>query len=243
MASIFMSKQRLLLSKLFISFVPILFAALMLYLKIARNDFYRAIIHEDAIIENLTSIAYFAAFIFALTVSVGFLRRKYLFRSLAYLILSLGFFFVSMEEISWGQRIFHIGTPKFVEKYNVQKENNIHNLSLIKPFLGEMYILTGLIGCCSWLFIGNNIRRKYNGVVEYFVPGWYLSPYFLFIVLITGYMELLDKLPWLKPRSSTFFRWTDSEPAELLLSLGFLLFVIVNRYKQHRMDWRQSAQM
>ena len=48
--------------------------------------------------------------------------------SFGFWVLALLFFFVAMEEISWGQRIFGYGTPAGYEQINVQREANVHNL-------------------------------------------------------------------------------------------------------------------
>jgi hypothetical protein len=42
--------------------------------------------------------------------------------------LTLLCFFAAGEEISWGQRLFHLGTPEFFRHYNAQHETNLHNL-------------------------------------------------------------------------------------------------------------------
>jgi len=44
------------------------------------------------------------------------------------------------EEISWGQRLFGFGTPKLINKYNVQGEFNLHNLDIfnIRNFDGNL---------------------------------------------------------------------------------------------------------
>jgi hypothetical protein len=45
-----------------------------------------------------------------------------------FLLLALIFFFGAGEEISWGQRIFHVATPGTYKKINALGELNIHNL-------------------------------------------------------------------------------------------------------------------
>ena len=40
----------------------------------------------------------------------------------------IGLFFGAGEEISWGQRIFHIESSKFFNENNSQKETNLHNM-------------------------------------------------------------------------------------------------------------------
>lgn len=47
---------------------------------------------------------------------------------LFFVILALSCFYVTMEEISWGQRVFDLSTPEFFAKHNIQKETNFHNL-------------------------------------------------------------------------------------------------------------------
>ncbi|MBP1768446.1 MAG: hypothetical protein H6P98_2561, partial [Candidatus Aminicenantes bacterium] len=46
------------------------------------------------------------------------------------LLLALVFFLGAGEEISWGQRIFHIRPPEYFQSKNVQHELNIHNLEI-----------------------------------------------------------------------------------------------------------------
>ncbi|MBN1952330.1 MAG: hypothetical protein JW801_14110 [Bacteroidales bacterium] len=51
-------------------------------------------------------------------------------RNYFYLLLALLFFFCFGEEISWGQRIFHVKTPDYISEVNAQQEINIHNLNV-----------------------------------------------------------------------------------------------------------------
>jgi len=44
-----------------------------------------------------------------------------------YLMLGLAAFFIAMEEISWGQDLFHWQTPQEVFAGNIENETNIHN--------------------------------------------------------------------------------------------------------------------
>ncbi len=59
------------------------------------------------------------------------------------------FFFCRGEEISWGQRIFGIKTPKYFEEHNAQDEMNIHNLVVDGEKLNKIIfsqLLSVLIG-------------------------------------------------------------------------------------------------
>jgi hypothetical protein len=49
-------------------------------------------------------------------------------KNIFYLLLSLFFLLAFLEEISWGQRMFEVETPRAIAKINRQGEINIHNL-------------------------------------------------------------------------------------------------------------------
>lgn len=82
---------------------------------------------EDFVVENITAIS---ALVAALIISV--LAFKRLFRNkktfIVALLMSLGFFIIGMEEISWGQRVFNIESGQFFLDNNDQDEINFHNL-------------------------------------------------------------------------------------------------------------------
>ena len=45
-----------------------------------------------------------------------------------FVVLAVACFYVVMEEISWGQRIFGFETPDLLKRHNLQHETNIHNM-------------------------------------------------------------------------------------------------------------------
>jgi len=100
-------------------------------------------VNEDWIFETLTPIYFLitsillAILFFKLQPSDG---SKWLFRlkKLALLGFALLFFVAAGEEISWGQRIFHVETPEALKQTNVQQEITIHNLDF---FQGEKAML------------------------------------------------------------------------------------------------------
>ncbi len=83
---------------------------------------------EDGFIEWLTTVPLFIATV----VAIGYLIKLYGKRSwlffLSVLFIALFAFFAGGEEISWGQRIFHIQTPEYFKEHNAQDEMNLHNL-------------------------------------------------------------------------------------------------------------------
>ena len=88
---------------------------------------------EDAFSEYLQALNYFLAAIVSFYVFVLAKRNGLSILSALYLFLGLGLLFVSLEEISWGQRIFGISNPEYFNENNVQEELTIHNLKAFQP--------------------------------------------------------------------------------------------------------------
>jgi len=149
------------------------------------------------------------------------------FQGILYAIFTIGLFFVFFEEISWGQRIFNIDTPDYFRQKNYQDEITLHN-SIAMAALHNIYILVGAYGAFSWILARiylrwGRVKEKYRYFINSIVPDWFLSSYFLLLFLIYFLFEYVSQ-----PRSWTFYVWRDQEVAELFLSLGFLLFLIIN---------------
>jgi hypothetical protein len=83
----------------------------------------RMIYREGSVVDALTAWAFFFA---GITMLAGFARqsprRPWLLAFAALFIVCAG------EEASWGQHVFHYGTPKVVKATNTQGELNLHNL-------------------------------------------------------------------------------------------------------------------
>ena len=89
------------------------------------TDFSPITLHgEDALFESLTAIlAFIASILFLLSIR----KKNHFTNTFMKLILFFIFFFFSMEEISWGQRIFDWETPQVFKEINAQNETNFHN--------------------------------------------------------------------------------------------------------------------
>ncbi len=81
---------------------------------------------EWGFVENGTVAILLPAVVLAAMV---FVRRKEIPKTVAVLILLLGFgaLFFAGEEVSWGQQWFRWDTPEWVKDVNRQEETNIHN--------------------------------------------------------------------------------------------------------------------
>src|SRR3989338_8900026 len=87
---------------------------------------------EDSWAEYGTFFCYFMAFI--LSVGAIFIDRRSFLKP-GYILMATGFFFIGMEEISWGQRLFDIETPGILYKLSSQSELNLHNVVDCFPLL------------------------------------------------------------------------------------------------------------
>jgi hypothetical protein len=103
-----------------------------LYIPLFTLD-YQKIINlttEDHIYENLQAIFFL--------LSAGIMLYLYIklttSGNIFFLLLFLFFIICFGEEVSWGQRIFNIRTPEILEKFNLQKETNIHNLWIFQGY-------------------------------------------------------------------------------------------------------------
>jgi hypothetical protein len=153
-----------------------------------------------------------------------------------YILLSIGLFFIAMEEISWGQRIFNVSTPELLLSSNLQKEMNIHNLKWFPRH--TLYIIVSFYGAFFRFLIPKKLKIKYRSTVDLFAPDYYLFFYFFVVGGIYLYYDHISSIAvtffgdWVGWGKGRFMYARDQEPAEFLLACGFLLFVIINKYRQ-----------
>jgi len=225
--------------KIIVFFFPIVCFLCFLVLKIVSPAQYELIIQEDSVIEYAQAFFYLSSSVFAFIVSIRFLKNRYRLHGMLYAILGVGLMLAAGEEISWGQRLFDIKNPAYFSSHNIQAELTLHNLAAIQPYLHDMYILVGFYGTFSWFFLSRSkIKREH--IFNFVVPEWFMSSYFLFVLLVYTYFEKVlpvgvNALGYEELLLGGFFLWRDQEPVELLLSLGFLVFAVANDIKTRRM--------
>jgi hypothetical protein len=108
--------------------VVILTAEVVLYLP--NHGVRRWIIGEDGVVEWLTVAGFLLAFILALVRTRAYFLLGKTAPVIFYFFLGMICLFVIAEELSWGQRIFEFQSDSFFLRHNLQKETNLHNLSL-----------------------------------------------------------------------------------------------------------------
>lgn len=222
--------------KMFTFLFPIILALIFLSIKIWLPETYKFIVQEDSVIEYFQAAFFFLASIFAFLIFKRFLKGRWIFHSILYGGLFLGLFFITMEEISWGQRIFNIENPEYFNQNNMQEEISLHNLNKVNNLMSELYIMIGLFGSFGWLFVyGINLKQRIP-FVNFYVPQWFISSYFFFVLFTNTLFSYIrpfavNELGIDELEIGNFFIYRDQEPAELLLSMGFLLFVVVNYFR------------
>jgi len=219
--------------KVTIFFIPI---AIIFLITVSRilfgvdDNFDQMILEEDGPIENVTAIAYFISFIFSLAIA-KFFKEKTIFLAL-FLILALGFLFIALEEISWGQRILNFEVPDWFPE-NFQGETNIHNRGVLLGSDLVVFFMLSVLGSFTWFVlpkIHNSIFKKagnnYKTFLRYAVPSKYLMSYFFPILPFTLLVIFKLQIVFDKLLSWNLFGRYDLEALELLLSIGILLFVL-----------------
>lgn len=130
-------------------------------------------------------------------------------------ILALSCFYVTMEEISWGQRILNLSTPEFFEKHNIQKETNFHNLltgpvaTLTKDFI--TYSLSACIALYGVLY-PLAVMRQWGVTRSIMKMGIVPPPLFLWPFFACGsFLEL------------GLFNFNETEIAEMLIAAALAI--------------------
>ena len=113
--------------KLIVSFL-IITVVIGIYFFYTNKDFYAYLVQEDGFFENLTSIFLFLSSFYLFYFFISNIKLKSIWWKMRIIIMIIGLFFGAGEEISWGQRIFHIESSKFFNENNSQKETNLHNM-------------------------------------------------------------------------------------------------------------------
>ncbi len=189
---------------------------------------------EDGAVETLTVVLFlFTAFLAHL---VALQHRQAGSRALAWLhwVGALAFFFIGMEEMSWGQRLLLLETPEALAAVNMQQELNLHNLPLMHGVNQiRVCLVLGAFGVFSSaaLLLGRRVRggqkrwgERLTFLEHFTVPVRYV-PYFLalfvYIVLRRNDSALLYELK---------DRRLIKELMEMLFALG-CYFVMFHRLR------------
>lgn len=194
--------------------LPIWFLAVMALIWTWPQDVFLQLVKEDHLIENSQVFVLIMGVVAAFFLAKSFIRQKLFLMAIIFLLVSGGLFFVSGDEISWGQRLFGFITPTEFAQENLQDEVTVHNINGIHQLIGYGYILIGLYGSFAWI-VADNFLKKYHKWTRFFVPSRNLFFFFYLSLIYNSYA--LGGV-------NHFKEW--SEVAELMLYSGISLFLI-----------------
>ena len=179
---------------------------------------FESYVREDGLVEWLTVLGLILGVI--VCIQRFFKLRKV--RSWWFLFIVLGLaillFFAAGEEISWGQRIFHIQSSEFFKERNSQGETNLHNLIVDGVKLNKLIFSIGLTIAMGVYLLVFPILYRYHAGTKRFIdrsgiplPKAYQVISMLLVFLITSLLP-------------------HEKKAEMLEAGIALLFFLVIRY-------------
>ena len=177
---------------------------------------------EQGLFEWVQFLCYVGSALVGLITFQIFRKKPYfVWQKYVMLLFVLGCTFIAGEEVSWGQHIFKWVTPESFAQINLQKETNLHNLTIIQgnSVQHKAFIVIGWYGGLSWL-----LRRKSGSLTlkDLVLTEWFICSYFLPLALFYTQIELFGRG---NGHQETF---------ETVLSFGFLAIAIVNLRKTRK---------
>jgi hypothetical protein len=135
--------------------IPLVGAAL-LGLASFWPELYDALVREDSVLEWLQFAGYLAALVLAAAAAYRLERTGRPALAILFGLLAVCCLFAAGEEISWGQRLFGLGTPHDFASVNNQEELNLHDVGEVQGKLNGLLGLASLYGVAApWL-----VRRR-----------------------------------------------------------------------------------
>ncbi|MBL8089427.1 MAG: hypothetical protein KF758_11740 [Anaerolineales bacterium] len=155
---------------------------------------------EDGFFEYVGALSLFAAsavmfIVFARAYRTRATTGIHWIKIIVYLGIAVLFFFGAGEEISWGQRIFHIETPEALEEVNEQQELNVHNLVFFDYYLMDSDDLFNIFWMTVVVLIPALalVSKRFKNWAENLIPiaPWQLSLLFLLNYLTAKVAKIL----------------------------------------------------
>ncbi len=167
------------------AFAPLLFGLTVLVF--IERDIAVFIAREDGILENATAVFYLISA--ALNIRLLIHCRIMTLLRINLGLLAFLFFFVGMEEISWGQRIFDIQTPEALKRINVQDELTLHNIwSISLTVYPALFVTSTLL--CFFPLLNQNAPKIRLFLSSFQIPIAAVVYGYWYIVLVVTYLTI-----------------------------------------------------
>ena len=178
---------------------------------------------EDGVTEWATVAMLLASVVFSAVMARTLARLGHRGLGLLFLAVAAGALLGTLEEISWGQRVFGWSTPESVASVNGQDETNLHNLVIV-----DRVVYTAILWGSLLALVGSVVRallHRHGRVTtaDFLLPSLALSPALLMIAMWTakgGPVATLRTQLWSRPIGSEF--------SDLLFAIFLFLFTFAN---------------
>jgi hypothetical protein len=206
--------------KLLIFTFPILYTVIIIFGLIKDWSFVGAFNRFEGPGEVLQAQLFLASSLVAIMIYTK-LRKSNNLLKFFHLLLAISFLIIMLEEISYGQRIFQLTTPEALAAINLQNEVTLHNIA--GPIHGhDLFKIIGVYGTLSWLLGKVKILQRLE-LISFIIIPKVASLYFFSVFLFFFLFDLGDFRYGVIPQIPNV-----QEAFELLLSLGFLIYIIRN---------------
>ena len=226
----------------FLSVVFITIGFILLFL--FHVELYDQLTSEDNIIENLSAVLLLFCSCFFL-ISFFHARKSPLkihhWLTYGLLMLSIVFFLIAGEEISWGQRIFDLATPDYLSSVNEQDELNFHNIN--KRFFDRLLDRATIIFVFISSFLLYRKKGKTLGIQNpdiFVICSFAITPFytqntsldfyhFIYVPLVGLFVFALKN----KQKSFLF-------PLAFTLMLSLIIIIVHTTYN-HLFPWHNNS--
>ena len=184
-------------------------------------------VQEDGIVEWLTVAGLIAGSFVCFFRLIRLWNKKSKWFLFVAFCLGLFLFFAAGEEISWGQRILGLKTPKYFEAHNAQQETNLHNLIVDGVKLNKLVFSILLVAALGiYLLIVPIAWQKSYAIKKFLdssgvpIPRLYQVIGFALVFILTSLIR-------------------NGKNAELLECCGALLFFLIMAYPKNKEIFRR----
>jgi hypothetical protein len=207
---------------------PILAIAIFIFHFISRRQ-YIWLVSEWRPIEDLQFIFFALASLLAFRTALRLWRDNQRMFAILYVLFGLVLFFISGEEVSWGQPVFRRIFSWWPDRaalrgVNAQGETTIHNMRAVEWIFNWFYLLLALYGSLSPLLFlvrrwRDDPRLRLLALPVITLPAFLVMAAFMIVrVFIAPYNGLTE--------SESFMRY--KEVGELTVAFGLWLFALMS---------------
>lgn len=207
--------------KFILLFVFVLLIIGVIASRVNLDWFNNVYVIEDGFIEWLTVLPLLIIVVAAIRYMIRLSSKRSWLFSVTMIFLAALCFFVAGEEISWGQRIFHIESSSFFKKNNAQAETNLHNLvvdgvKVNKLIFSQLLIMAAVIYLSVFPYLFKNKKWFKNLVNTMGIP--IVRPYQIVALVATAILVAI----------------CDGRNSELLEFAGCFLFLLIIMFPENK---------